>query len=285
MRSLLFLSLLLCLSVIGCQSDDNNLPTLGVQSLQLAVDGCEVYYSFGLTTTSYIEPALANTADLLPVEQALSYPTYDNCHIEACLNSDGTVSAEITILPVPEELQADAPVGIIKADAPVQRKLLPTRIVVDHGAINYFGAAGEPLHGSSSKTSTAHVNYLLESLRVEQPTRRLDESEQVMMLEAFAANGFQVRNEDHRFVMIGFPNSDGTESHTIYDRDLQLWRGQSKTDSKGQLINRSTLYYDETDPDLPLIGQEFAFYFDSPSSGNRFVKRSQSTISNFTINQ
>ena len=282
-RNLLFCSILF----FACSADDSNsVPQINL-GLQAAVDGCEVFYSFELMTASYIEPASPGMEATELVEQVLGLPSYGNCVIEACLNSDGTISANIDILAVPEEYHLELPEGTVKADTPVGEDLLPSRIAINHGAITIFDSNDKPISETYSKLNAEFVSLLIKNLQKNNKGagRKITKNEEEAMFKAFKENDFEVIQGDSRFAMIGLEHTDGTTSHTIYDRRLQIWRGQVELDVDGELISRTTLFFDENDDNLPLTGQETIVYFESPSSGNRFVKRSTSKISNFKVEQ
>ena len=282
-RLLLFLYCALLLGACQKEATSNNeLDQLSTHAHLSEAAGCAIGFSYDMLTATYVM-AGEQDAELTLAEQALRVPTYVHCNVKACINDDGTLSAEVEMLPLPVEFEL--PANIIGNRPLVDPMQMPHRMRIDHDAITFYDEDKQVQHSDVLESNSASFlqQIMAQANHLEQ-AKPVSAQNTELLFEAFTKLGYEVRNEAaDRFGVLVQSHDDGSRSEVVLDKKVGMWRGQADFGADGQVRSKVVIHASDNTGDVTLpTGHTFSTYFDSPSGDYRLQIRSESRLDNFT---
>ena len=277
-----FMSLLIMAVFLYSCDDDKIIDGKGNPPDSLITNDCFMSVAFDVETITHIRPlaseGVENYDELARPEQVMLPPSIVKCHIESCINEDGTTEGFIQMLPANIDAQyperaAGTGIG--------QKKLFDRAEFTSDGSVTYFNEAGEVVNSGFLAADVVAYQALIDQVS---EFETITEEQMDLVIQAFIDEGFEVETEEGSdLAYLKQPLSDGY-SKVILDKRNYAVRGQENYDANGNLSTSYNLYMKGEPDNLTITGHQFKTFFESPFSNVKMSITRRSIITNYVSN-
>jgi hypothetical protein len=270
-------SLLTAAVVLGCNHASEDPITNGNGSTGSRSD-CSVFMSFEIETTDLmraVDPA--DDALLQPEDRALALPYRERRRVSACYRADGTREVVIEMLTPANPI--NYPANAVVMRPPVGY----AKLVMADQTATFYDAQGGVIKTEGVDQPSEQVLEIVATMAQRQA---LTGAESAVAFEAMANSGMMVqRNPNDRYALMVKPESDGSRTEIIIDKQTQTLTGTFLYAADGTLESRTMMNIQGT-ADAPILKNilfEMPFTAISSDIPMRYIRHSD--VHNFTITQ
>lgn len=262
--------------------DDKIIDNKGNPPDTLITNDCFKSIAFDVETVTHIRPleseGIENYDELERPEILMLPPNVVKCHIESCINADGTTEGFVQMLTPTIDIQyperaAGTGIG--------QKKLFDRAEFTSDGTVTYFNEMGEVVNSGVLAADVLAYTTLIEQVS---EFESITAEQMDLVIQAFIDEGYEVETEEGSdLAYLKQPLGSGY-SKVVLDKRKYAVRGQEDYDASDNLLTSYYLYMKGEPDNITITGHEFKTTFESPFSNVKMSIARRSIISNYVSN-